>query len=172
MARSELRFTKIKANKAEKVTLVYEKFVKDKDWDEYSMTCSERAAPSFYRAIEGLATYLRVICELPAAYLDRVTVTGVSISYAGPQDTMGAVLIGTLRLNNSNCPLNLITPHKSEGPYSGDTDNADPNQLLPQDCATQILKLCAEATEYLNGKRSQMKLFDGKEKASGEKEGK
>jgi hypothetical protein len=56
------RILKVKITKEEKVMIVFEQRAGDQ-WDEYSLTCSEKALPSFYQAIQGLAPHVIEMCE-------------------------------------------------------------------------------------------------------------
>jgi hypothetical protein len=158
---AQVRFTKVKVNKDGKVCLTYQKMNEKSEWDDYSMSCQAEAAPTFYRALKNMATYVVEMCELPEDYINRLMVFSVSLSYAGPADTLGAVISSKIALVKSNCPLILNSPHKTETPYSGaEPDEADPAALLPEGCNEAIALLCTEAEEYLNGKRAQTELVD------------
>jgi hypothetical protein len=152
---NENRMKKIKITKERKIHIVFEKWVKD-TWDEYSITCCERAKPSFYTTMAKLIVQMRDLCELPDGYETKLQVKSVSFSYAGDDEVMGAVLTGTMELTKSNCPLNLNTPYKPSMPYS---EGMDEDTCLPDECVEILWKLCAEAQDYIDGEREQLKLF-------------
>lgn len=154
-----MRFKKIKFN-GQKVTLVYERETKDGGWDEYSLSCSDQPLPSFKDALQSLAQDIREMAELPEDYLTRITVTSVSLSYAGEEEVMGAVITGQMLLYHSVVGLNINTPHKPSAPYGED---ADPKQLLTEDCVKRIEELIRAAEKYVDGERAQGELFPGKE---------
>lgn len=152
------RILKVKLTKSDKINIEYQKYNNTaQTWDEYSLTCSDRAKPEFYLAMITMAIHVVDMCELPADYKDRIKVTGVTFSYGGEEEAMGAVIVSQMILNNSNCNLNLNTPHKASGSYN---DNpADPKQLLSEQCIEDLYKLCKETELYINGDRAQMNLF-------------
>ena len=152
-----MRIKKVKLTKEGKIHLEYEERNKADSWDEFSMTCSDEATPEFYAALAALAPHVRDMCELPARYLDRITVRGVSASYAGDNDTMGATIIAQMELRHSNTNMNITTPHKASEPYS-DTGEADEKQLLDEDCTSDLETLFDECIKYIKGERKQLKL--------------
>ncbi|MBP2635017.1 MAG: hypothetical protein H6Q72_924 [Firmicutes bacterium] len=152
-----VRFKKIKITSEKKIMMLFEKQSKSKVWDEYSLTCSEEARPEFYAAMQSLKKYVVEMCELPDDYLDRITVRGVSFSYAGMDEVMGATISAGMRLDDSYTQLNLNTPHKASGSYSG--QDPDPMQVLSDKCIDALDILCEEAGLYVDGERAQMQLF-------------
>ena len=154
----QTRIKKVKLTKDEKIHIVFEKRAKNREgWDEYSITCSDQPRPEFYIGIQGLAIHVAEMCELPEDYVDRIQVRGVSFSYGGEKEVMGATITAQMELHNSNCPLNLNTPHKASESYS-DTP-ADPVQLLTDECVDALFVLCNECDLYIGGERAQGQLF-------------
>lgn len=153
----KIRFKKIKVTSEQKITLVYEQENNNRTMDEYSMTCSDKARPEFYSAMKDLAPHVIEMCELPNNYLERIDVRGVSFSYGGEKEVMGATITAQMMLNKSNCNLNLNTPHKASESYSD--GDGDPKQLLSCECVDALKTLCAEAQLYIEGDRAQTKLF-------------
>ena len=151
-----MRIKKLKI-KEQRIHIEYEEKNKAEGWDEFSLTCAGEAAPSFYAALRSLAEHATELCELPQEYVSRIKVKGVSFSYAGDKETMGATIIATLFLNKSSTDLNLNTPHKIEAFYSG--DSGDENQLLPDECVHALYTLIQECELYIQGKRIQGALF-------------
>ena len=162
-----MRFKKIKITSDEKIHLEYEKINKKHEWDDFSMTSSEKALPEFYEALTDLAKFVCEMCELPDTDIGRIKVRGVSFSYAGENDTMGAVITAQKELIHSNCPLNINTPHKTEDFYA---ENGDEKQLLPTGCVEFLNAICGKAERYLSGERSQMNLFQEEKKEKQNKE--
>jgi hypothetical protein len=150
------RIRKVKLTKEEKIMIVFEQMAGG-DWDEYSLTCSEKALPSFYQAVQDLVPHVIEMCELPADYAERIIVRGVSVSYGGEAEVMGATITAQMTLMKSNCPLNLNTPHKASDSYS--ESDADPNQLLSDNCIAALKALYRECERYIDGERAQGKLF-------------
>jgi hypothetical protein len=137
--------------------MVYEKQSNMGVWDEYSLSCSEAAKPSFYEALEKLAAHVVEMCELPEEYEDRIKVKGVSFSYGGENEVMGATISAQMELENSYQNLNINTPHKASDMYA---PNAEPDemQLLTSDCIEDLEKLQDECRAYIKGDRAQGRL--------------
>lgn len=72
---------------------------------------------------------------------------------------MGATISAAMRLDHSNCDLNLNTPHKPSAPYNPDQDEAFDDQYLTDECIACLDNLCYEAQSYIDGDRAQMNLF-------------
>lgn len=153
-----IRFKKIKKTSEGKIHLEYEKTNQQGKWDEHSMKSAQQPAPSFDKALEKLIPHVQEMCELPKDdhTFHPYEVRGVSFSYAGENETMGATITATRKLNHSNAPLVLNTPHKIEEPYA---DGADDLQVMTTDCLIDLVSLQDEAEAYLNGKRKQADLF-------------
>jgi hypothetical protein len=166
-----MQIKKVKVTKEGKISMEYTQGAKGLQ-DEYTFTCSQKARPEFYQAFSDLRTDVIEICELDADaaggsteyYLSRITVKGVSFSYGGEDETMGAVLIAELRLDNSN-PLNLITPHKPSDLYG---ETGDPKMCLSADCIEHLEKLTKEAELYIKGDRAQASMFGIVDQSTGE----
>lgn len=151
-----MRFQKIKYSKG-KVKIEYELLNKGKkDWDQFSLACLDEPKPEFQIALRALSKDVIEMCELPENYLKRIMVTGVSFSYGGEAEILGATIISQMTLNRSNVNLNLNTPHKPSEPYS---EEGDATQCLSQDCVDRLASLELEAEEYINGNRAQGELF-------------
>ena len=164
-----MRIKKFKITKEQKVYLMYQIKSAAGSWNKYSITCAEEAHPALYNALGSLTKYVVELCELPKNYISRIKVKGVSFSYGGENDTMGATIISTMSLENSNTSLNLITPHKIEAFYSG--DSGDPKQLLPDECMDALHKLIQECDEYIKGHRAQGEPYFQKPQNQKHKEG-
>lgn len=152
------RIKKVKITNDDKIHIIFEKRAKNREgWDEYSITCSEQARPEFYIALRGLAGHVAEMCELPEDYANRIQVRGVSFSFGGEKEVMGATITAQMELYNSNCPLNLNTPHKASDSYSDIP--ADPMQLLTDECVNALYVLSNECDLYIGGERAQGQLF-------------
>jgi len=151
-----MRFKKIKITNDDKIHIAYERQNSRGGWNEFTLTCAEEPYPDFYQAMNALAADVVEICELPESYVERITMRGVSISHSGDAEVMGATITAQMRLEHSNVPLNLNTPHKIEEPYG---DNVDHNALLPGNCAMHLYLLFEQARKYVDGDRPQQDLF-------------
>lgn len=98
------------------------------------------------------------MCELPDNYLKRITVRGVSFSYGGDAEVMGATISASMKLDYSYQELNINTPHKASAMYSADTPE-DEKQLLSGECIDALERLQDECRAYIGGERAQVKLF-------------
>jgi hypothetical protein len=155
-----MQFLKIKKDKkTDKITLEYQKKKGDDSVDEFAFSSFDKPLPGFDLAMLALRKYVLQICEYPVNddFLTRVTVTGVSFSYGGNEDVMGATLIAQLALKECNAPLNLNTPHLAEDFYS--ENGGSEKQLMPVNMASDLDKLIDEAERYLQGERAQGELF-------------
>lgn len=153
----EKRIKKAKVTTEGKIALVFDQKAKEGGWDEYSMTCSELPRPEFHTAMQALAVHVVEMCELPEEYLERIKVRGVSFSYGGEAEVMGATISAEMLLNMSTVNLNLNTPHKASDFYS--ENGGDERQLLSGDCVDALLALQRECEEYIKGNRAQTNLF-------------
>lgn len=151
-----MRIRKVKSTKYNQIHMVYE--AGPSNGDEYQFTCRDQAKPEFYEALAAMAEHVIDMCELPLGYLDRIKVRGVSFSYGGENDTMGATISATMELEQSYQDLNLVTPHKASAMYCPDTPD-DEKQLLAGDCIDALKALLFECERYIQGERAQGSLF-------------
>ena len=154
-----MRFKKIKMTKEGKIQMEYEVKNQKGGMDEFSFSCSDEPKPEFVKALRDLDQDVLEMCELPDEFLDRIRTSGVSFSYGGENETMGAVLIASMILNKSNVALNLNTPHKIEKFYG---ETGDEMQLLNPNCVVRLNHLVSEAEDYVKGIRAQGNLFNSK----------
>jgi hypothetical protein len=154
-----MRFKKIKMTKEGKIQMEYEIKNQKGGMDEFSFSCAEEPKSSFVVALSDLRQDVLGMCELPDDYLDRIRVSGISFSYGGENETMGAVIIASMILHQSNTSLNLNTPHKIEEFYG---ETGDKLQLLNEPCVGRIKTLIFEAGDYVKGIRAQRNLFNQK----------
>jgi hypothetical protein len=150
-----IRFKKIKLAKDNKVEIIYEAQTED-GWDEYTLKASEEPTETFLKAMEALAEDVAEMCEFPPDHVNRITVRGISMSYAGEKVVMGATISASKKLLKSNTPMSVNTPYKIEEHYS---ENGDDAALLEEECVERIQMLQAEAEKYLKGLRAQTNLF-------------
>jgi hypothetical protein len=144
--------------KKDKVNIRYEsQNKKTGSWDEYSMSCSDAPRPELEKALQDLATDVLEMCELPKEYTKRIKVTGVTFSYGGENEVMGATITSQMKLHKSNCDLNINTPHKASASYTA--FDADPKALLTNECIAALEYLCKEIELYISGQRAQTTLF-------------
>ena len=152
-----MRIKKVKITTENKIQMTYEQKTRMGGWDEYSFTCSEKARPEFYDVMGGVAPHVIEMCELPESYLERITVRGVSFSYGGPGEVMGATISAAMKLDKSYQALNINTPHKASEMYNDGP--VDEMQLLSDDCIKALEALQEECKAYISGDRAQVNLF-------------
>jgi len=151
-----MRIKKVKITKYSRIHMIYDSGPGNRD--EFGFTCFDKARPEFYKAMEAMKVHVLDMCELPEDYLERITIRGVSYSYGGENDTMGATISAAMSLENSYPALNLLTPHKASAMYSPNTPD-DVKQLLTGDCIEALLALQAECIKCIEGERAQGSLF-------------
>jgi hypothetical protein len=151
-----VRIRKISITKDKKVNVEYEARNKKGGMDEFHMLCDDEPRPELRKALDAMAVHVVDLCEFPDDYVDRVSVRGVSYSFGGEKEVMGATITGSLKLKYSNCPLNINTPHKASESYSDTPVDAD--LLLSDECCAALADLSAEAALYVDGDRMQTKL--------------
>lgn len=158
-----MRIRKVKITKYNQIHMIYDAGLGN--CDEYQFTCRDKARPEFYASLAAMAKHVIEMCELPDDYLGRITVRGVSYSYGGKNDTMGATITAAMELEDSYQALNLVTPHKASAMYNPETPD-DEKQLLTGDCIDALEHLMAECLLYIEGERAQGSLFPAVEGAT------
>lgn len=130
-----------------------------KERDELSLLCAAPAKQSFYDALESLVPFVAEICEQPQTWAQSVEVRGVSFSYGGENEVMGATISALKTLEKSNSPLVINTPHKSSEPYN---EGGDETICLSDEATAALYHLQRETQLYLDGHRAQLSLeFEG-----------
>ena len=157
-----MRIKKLRADE-KKIVLSYEKESVPGQLDDYSVTFHDKAVPSFYKSLDNLKGDVVSLCEFRKELEERIKVTGVTFSYDGETDIMGATIVAQVKLKNSTSPLNVATPHKVSELKDG---KGNKKALLTEGCVTLLEKVKEECVSYIDGKREQTNLFDksGKKK--------
>lgn len=153
-----MRIRKVKVTKEKKISMAYEVRNKKGGWDEFTFICADEPRSEFHTALEVLAEHVIDMCELPPAYLEKIKVRGVSFSFGGENDTMGATISAAMELQNSHPDLNINTPHKAVEMYNPETPEDD-MQLLSGKCIEALSELITECEAYIKGDRAQGSLF-------------
>lgn len=128
---------------------------------EYIVRSDEEPSPDFVFALEKMKKHVREICEFDGLSLQKIKVLGVSFSYGGETNVMGAVITAQKILQYSPQPLNINTPHKIEEFYS---KNGDEMQLMSDEMKVDLYELQQAAEDYIDGERAQQDLFKDQEK--------
>lgn len=155
-----IRIKKVKRIKGDRVNIKFQSGGGEAGYDEYDIICKEEPKPDFHKALDDLKPHLTELCELPAKDTKLTKINGVDFTYAGENDVMGAVIMGTKALVNSDAGLALNSPHKTDGAYKG--EKADPKTLLGKDLVKALKKVQKEAANYLEGIRHQTNIFRDK----------
>lgn len=151
-----MRFTKIKFDRS-KVKLEWDEPNPNKpEPDTFSLTSTDKPAPEFENALNDLRKHVEEICELPDGYCKDSEIRGVSFSYGGDQQIMGATISCMKTLKTANSPLTINTPYLPSDDYSGNNPNT---LLLSVECIADLEKLINCAENYINGIRKQESLF-------------
>lgn len=153
-----MRIRKVKVTKEKRISMAYEIPNKKGNWDEFTFVCADEPRPEFITALATLAEHVIEMCELPTAYLEKIKVRGVSFSFGGENDTMGATISAAMELQNSHPDLNINTPHKAVEMYNPETPKDD-MQLLSGKCIEALSELITECEAYVKGDRAQGSLF-------------
>jgi len=123
--------------------------------EEYDFKCSDKPAPSFVKALEGLRPHIARICEMAPGWETDLDVRGVSITWGGEGgEIMGMVATALKPLAIAKCYLVINTPHAIEKAYNASAACL----LLPSGCPAALRKLMEEAAKYINGEREQSEL--------------
>lgn len=160
-----MRIKSVRLSSENKVSISYQVEREGGSYDEFSMTSSDAPLPSFLEALSELRKHVVDMCELPDTDKEKIVVRGVTFSYGGEDEIMGATIIAQKKLSRSNTDLNINTPHKAAEYYSGN-GNGDPKQLLSDDCVDDLNVVMNECEKYIRGKRQQLELEFEPEKES------
>ena len=153
-----IRICKVKTTKEGKTAIEYQRTT-GTDWDDFSLKCSDKPRPEFFAALDALREHVIDMCELPEELIERIAVKGVSFSYGGEGETMGATIIAENKLIKSNGAVNINTPHRPSEPYGDTPKGILPDRMfLAPDCVSALKDLEKEARKYIDGDRAQGRL--------------
>lgn len=158
------RIQKVKLGKDKKIFIAYQERSNEKRaWDEYTINCIDIPRPELYKTFEKLNAQVIDICEMPETDLQKITTTGMSLSYNDETGGWGVVLTAQKKLQYNPEPLNINTPYK---PYEAAEGNED-MEMSPE-CYEAVSEVIEEACRYIDGDRAEMNLFAEPEKKEGE----
>ena len=103
-------------------------------------------------AMQNMVDHVIAIAELPASWREKLTVRGVTITR---NDIDGLVITALRKLDGSNSPLVINTPHFTREERD---ENQDTN-VYSFECGRDLDQLEKEAFLYADGKRQQHQLF-------------
>ena len=139
----------------DKVEVHYEEMNADGGWDELAVKLGAAPAASFEAALAALPAHVVDICELGPGGVERIKVTGVTYSYGGENDVMGASIVVQRSLVCTAAPMCFTTPHKPSAAY---TEGGDDSNCLSGECVDALDVLALEAEKYVKGYRAQTEL--------------
>lgn len=151
-----MRFTKIKWN-GKQVTLAWKHRGSDTESTASEMTCSDFPRAEFAEALQEFAKHIASLISAPVEWIDRMTVTTLSISYKGEGEARGLVVSASLPLEDSNAPFVINTPHLKE-PVA---DIGEEGSTLPSGMVALMDRMFGLAEQYRLGTREQLDAFEG-----------
>lgn len=156
------QITKVKLGKDSKVHIEYKvprTTESGEDFDQFTLDCVDKPLPALELAMLNLRKHVLDICEMPMDDTEvmKVKVKGVSFSYSGDNDVMGATITASKTLARSNAPLMINTPHKFDQPHN---ENQGTEMCLSDYCISALEEVIEQAEKYLDGERAQLEMFD------------
>lgn len=118
---------------------------------EHQLKSKELPHPDFVAALQALKPDVLKLLELPAKYGEGLTVTGIRLTHV--KDRLGLVVTSQRKLERSNSPLNLHTPHLQEA-SDEDADGA----WLSDELVALVESVKEHAQLYIDGTRAQAEL--------------
>lgn len=156
------QITKIKLGKDSKVHIEYRvprTTESGDDFDQFVLDCVDKPLLALELAMLNLRKHVLDICEMPIDDTEvmKVKVKGVSFSYSGENDVMGATITASRTLERSNAPLMINTPHKFAEPHN---ENQGMKMCLSDDCILVLVELLEQGEKYLDGERAQLEILN------------
>jgi len=148
------RLTKVRYDE-KKVEIHFER-MRLGETDEFALKCSDAPLIDFTQALDALAEHIVTMIGVPRTWKLGLKVRGVTFSYAGENDTMGAVITALKTLETTLGPLVVNTPHATVEPYNAE---GDPSRCLTADCVKALRALETQAWRYVDGIRVQGDIF-------------
>jgi len=121
---------------------------------EHRLTSSEEPRQALIDALQSFTRYVLDLCDLPATYIEGLTISGVNISQSDLQGR-GIVVTALKKLPGCGAPLVLNTPHLTE------TASFAAGPQLPSYAVQLLNTLEAEAAAFRSGDRAQADMFEG-----------
>jgi len=143
--------------KNEKVSIRFEKANSDSKLDEFSIVSHDKPVGPFIDALQALLPFVLKMVELPTSYKENMEVIGVAFTYAGELDVMGASILASKELEDSDSPFSIVTPHK---PSKVDKANAkgEHQPVLTKACVNALMEVQHQAEQFISGQRLQLTL--------------
>lgn len=116
----------------------------------HSIDGNEGAHPDFISVLQGFVPEVLKLLELPKTYAIGLTVTGLSMNYK--KDQLGLVVTCTKKIEKSNSPFVLHTPHLREA------NDEETGESLSDDMVELVHQAERFAEMYVAGARAQTEL--------------
>jgi hypothetical protein len=146
---------------SKKTFVKFEKERDDGSFDLFTFECDDEVHPDLTKALQAMKPHLLENCELPDDRL--VDVKSITCTYKAMDvgEVRGLVISGVRQLQNSNAPMVLTMPHKTDQPY---TEDGDDRICLSSACLDDLDRLSEEVFAYVDGKRAQLEMdFQGED---------
>lgn len=138
-----------KKKTGDQINISYEVYEKG-DVKTVVFSSEDEPLHSFTQALEDLTDCIAKIFQFSPKYAESLEARGISLSYQGADERMGAVFSAVMTRETSSRPFNLHTPLLLEPSEDGDDDGP----VLSPACLKRIDDLVSEAYDYLDGKRA------------------
>jgi hypothetical protein len=138
----------------DEVFVCYDLSIRPGIWAKIPYKTNDAAAPSFYRAMQGLAPVVVELCDLPPEWVKEIKVTGLSMTHS--EDGVMTASISVERvLGDGRSRMEFTTPKRADAPMNGSLDYSS---CLSDAAVAAIDAACHEAEAFIDGERAQMTL--------------
>lgn len=137
-----MEFSKIRYHDGQVILVWTEK--RKNDTIELRLVSTDEPEASFVEALSSIGPQICKLLGFAAEYVEELTVRSVSFK------SEGCTIHATKKIEGSNSPFNIITPHMKR-----DSEGAS---TVPGDLAKAIDVLIAEAKRYHKGERVQIAM--------------
>jgi len=137
------------------VHIVYEQFV-GSDTQEVKVESADKPRATFFTAMGAMAIHAVRLMEIPVPEEYVVDLSVRSVKIKPKDDGSWGLTVACVKKLSTGQVLCLNTA------YTEDAPSNDSAAALPLECVKAVTALVAEAEAYLDGKRAQGQLFDGK----------
>jgi hypothetical protein len=149
------RLLKFRYSPDEGVLIKYEKSIKGSGaFETITVESAEKPQKDLQAALQAMAAHLCAIAELPADWAEDLEIRGVTCTWT--DGIRGLVITGLRKLEHSNAPLVLNSPHFTEAPYAEDGD--DTVSVYDDGCGEDLETLDRLVFGYVDGAREQLRL--------------
>lgn len=151
-----MRFTKI-AHGEKETGLEWEEMVGEHDdIIRSSLKSEDTAEEAFANAMDALVPPVLKLLQLPARYAEDMHVTSISVQHGSeirePDSKRGLVVTARKKIEATNAPFMIHTPHLKEGQADGNDVVAEIFGLLEA--------IEDQAKRFIDGARAQIDMFD------------